>query len=300
MNRIEHQTPRFGIIIPVRLMPTELPGSIDSILEQTIDGRKVNTEGHWDVDLIVVVDDIDPDTKAVLDSYGDRIRWVEGDKRRQAGAINKGLQMTNGQLVKWVNADDRLLPGCLQAVNDAFSEDPQTAFVYGDVTFLDSRGNPVAEHLEPAFSKFILLYGHNLFADPTCFWRRDIHKDVGPIPEGTKYSMDYAFWINVIQANKSVKQIKRNLAAFKVTGQNLSIKNFRAMRNEHFDELSKHSKTLKLLPIQSRRAYLTLLLYIARTVKIINVAHQRKVFRIGRFGNIVASEIDISKNHQIK
>ena len=289
MNRIKHSKPRFGIVIPVRLMPTELPGAIDSILEQTIGGRKVNTEGHRDVDLIVVVDDLDPDTRAVLDRYGDRIRWVEGDKRKQAGAVNKGLRMTTGEIVKWVNADDRLLSGSLEAVSQEFDKSPKAEFLYGDILFLDSEERPVAEHLEPSYSSFILLYGHNLFADPACFWRRSLHDRIGMIAEDTQFSLDYEFWVRLVHNKVKVTQLRKKLAAFKVTGDNMSVVNYNAMKLEHYDVMSRYYPQWNLLPKPVRNTVLSTLKFFARVAKRTKSTIQRGPSASNAFSKLMAS-----------
>lgn len=267
MNKIEPTPARFGIVIPVRLMPDELPGAIDSILEQEIDGRRVNADGRCDVDVIVVVDDLDPATRAVLDGYGDRIRWVEGDKRKQAGAVNKGLRSTRGEIVKWVNADDRLLPGALEAVDRAFREAPDAEFAYGDIVFLNARGEVAGEHLEPSYSPFILLYGHNLFADPACFWRRSLHDRIGPIAEDTRISLDYEFWVRLVRHRIKVVQVRERLAAFKVTGDNMSVVNHGIMKLEHYDVMVRHYPAWKVLPSRLRHAALAGLKFVARAYK---------------------------------
>lgn len=279
--------PQFGIIIPVRAMPDELPGAIDSVLSQEIHGRRVNTEGHRDVELIVVADDIDPETRAVLEGYGDRIAWVEGDKRRQAGAVNKGLALTSAGIVKWLNADDRLLPGALEAMGDLFAARPEVAFAYGDIVFQDATGANVGGHQEPDYSPFILLYGHNLFADPACFWRRSLHDRIGPISEETKYSLDYEFWVRLVKHKVNVAQVRHPVAAFKVTGDNMSVVHHAAMRREHYDAVAAHFKAWGLVPAPLRNRILAGLLLCARALKKLRVHRQRGAQESGVFAKLM-------------
>nr|CAD6615833.1 glycosyltransferase [Rhizobium sp. TCK] len=266
---------RFGIVIPVRHMPRELPGAIDSVLSQEIEGRRVNTGGQRDVDLIVVVDDIDAETLKVLEGYGKQLRWVEGDKRKQAGAVNKGLSLIDGQIVKWLNADDRLMPGAIEAVDRAFRDNPEVDFVYGDILFLNANGLPAGEHLEPSYSPFILLYGHNLFADPACFWRRSLHDKIGPIAEDTRFSLDYEFWVRMVKAKIKVTQVRQTLAAFMVTGDNMSVVNDAAMRIEHYDVMVRHFPAWRLFPRPVRNKLLAMIKIAARALKRLRVLVER-------------------------
>lgn len=288
MSRID-VGPRFGIVIPVRHMPGELPGAIESILSQEIGGRRVNTGGQQDVDLIVVVDDLEPETQAVLEGYGVQLRWVEGDRRGQAGAVNKGLSLTRGDIVKWVNADDRLLPGALEAVDRAFREVPSTEFVYGDILFLDAAGHPAGLHLEPGYSRFILLCGHNLFADPACFWKRSLHDRIGPIAEDTRFSLDYEFWVRVVKYRVEVAQVRQALAAFKVTGDNMSVVNHRTMKAEHYEVMVRHYPGWRLLPVPLRDSVLSALKLLARVWKRVRSRIERGPGEVRTFARLMAA-----------
>lgn len=288
MSRIEHDrenVPTFGIVIPVRHMPRELPGAIDSILSQTICEVQV---GPKDLDLIVVVDDLDAETARVLGEYGDRIRWMVGDGRGQAAAVNMGLANVTGSIVKWVNADDRLLPGALDTMVRAFEDDPEVDFVYGDTLFQDPSGNTVGGHREPRYSKFVLLYGHNLFADPSCFWRARVNEFYGMISEETKYSLDYEFWVRLVRLGANVAQVRQPIAAFKVTGQNMSVLHRQAMLREHFDILADYYPAWHRVPATLRYRMLGWLLVVARVYKTFLAGMQRGWGEVGTFGRLVA------------
>ncbi len=281
--------PRFGIVIPVRMMPDEVAGAIDSVLTQQINGRRVNSGGAHDVAVMVVVDDIDPRTRAILEGYGDAIRWLEGDRRKQAGAVNKGLGLVGGEIIKWLNADDRLLPGALEAIGHAFDTNPDADFAYGDIVFLDATGKPAAEHLEPDYSPFVLLFGHNLFADPACFWRRRLHDRIGPISEDTRFSLDYEFWVRLVRHKIRVVQVRKPLAAFKVTGDNMSVVHHALMRLEHFDAVARHYPGWGRLPRPLRNRALAGLLILARGVKKLMCRMQRGPSQSHSFARLMAN-----------
>lgn len=294
MNRTDVERadrPRFGIVVPVRHMPHELPGAIDSILAQELHGRRVNQGGRKDVDVVVVVDDLDPETRSVLTNYEGRIHWIEGDGRRQAGAVNKGLELTRGEIVKWLNADDRLLPGALEAMDEVFRCRPDADFAYGDIVFLDANEEIAGEHLEPSYSRFILLYGQSLFADPACFWRRDLHVKVGPISEDTHYSLDYEFWVRLVRHRARIIQVRHRIAAFKVTGQNQSVLHHKAMRREHFDMVARHYPAWAVLPAGIRNWTLARLLFVARVLKRLRSLRERGSGEVGVFSRVMEASV---------
>ena len=286
MNRTNPRY-RFGIVVPVRKMAAELSGAIDSIISQKLNGSLVNSNGRRDVDVIVVVDDLDESTSSVLQRYVGHLRWVEGDAAGQAGAVVKGMNLLNAEIVKWLNADDRLLPGALQAVDQAFVASSTAEFAYGDVAFANTAGRIVGEHREPGYSPFIVLFGHNLFADPSCFWRSSLNERIGGISISAKYSLDYEFWVRIVKARGRVIQIRQTLAAFTVTGANMSVIHHKAMRREHFDILSQHYHFINILPKSARYAVLSLLMLVARVVKRARVLVERGQLSGGVFSRLM-------------
>jgi cellulose synthase/poly-beta-1,6-N-acetylglucosamine synthase-like glycosyltransferase len=88
-----------------------------------------------------VVDGASTDgTRAVLDRYGDRVSWISRPDRGPFDAISEGWEMTKGEVVTWLNADDRWEPGAVSAAVRAFLAHPEVAVVYGDARGVDDRG----------------------------------------------------------------------------------------------------------------------------------------------------------------
>ena len=287
---------RFGIVIPVKDMPLELEGCIESVLSQEVDGRLVNANGRRDVQLLVVIDYIDEESKVILQRYDSRITWVEGDRANQSGAVIKGFEIIDADIIKWVNADDRLLPGALETVDSFFRAKPETQFLYGDIEFLDTNGNFTGEHLEPSYSKFILFFGHNLFSDPSCFWRQEIHDLVGPISSNTSFSLDFEFWLRLANSNVKFNQVQQKLSAFKSTGKNMSVVNLKAMRKEHYDLVVLYYSYFDLIPTSLRYGILFLLRLCARAYKLCKVFRERKVLKLFEFRK--SSKTDKGSRHK--
>lgn len=256
-KKMNSTDPSIGIVIPTYNMAATLAETIDSILSQN----------YINLDLYVVDGASNDETVTLLKGYGDQLRWISESDTGQTNAINKGMNALNCDIVKWVNADDRLLPGSLKTVADFFTQNPDIDFLYGDIEFINHQGKLLGRHYEPSFSKFILLYGHNLFADPSCFWRQDVYKTIGLFDESFKYSMDYELWVKLVRAGKQFGQIKQALAQYRVEKGNASIANQSIMRIEHFDILSAHTHWLKRIPNTLRIMLFNILLVKARVLK---------------------------------
>src|ERR1700712_2703863 len=86
---------------------------IDSALAQT----------HYPREVIVIDDGSSDDSPDIIRSYGDRIRSVMKKNEGPASSWNLGFSMSHGPLVCFLDSDDALLPGAIEAALPSFAEE---------------------------------------------------------------------------------------------------------------------------------------------------------------------------------
>lgn len=152
----------------------------------------------------IVMDGVSSDdTPKVLAKYSDRIRWVSEPDHGQTNAINKGLRMTHGAIVGYLNADDTLLPGSLWKVAEAFANRPDAMWVTGKCRIVDGKGIEIRKsitrykNLLLGTGGFHFLVMTNYISQPSTFWRRDALDEVGFLDERLHYIMDYEYWLRL-------------------------------------------------------------------------------------------------------
>ncbi len=175
--------PYFSVITPSWNQGRYLEGCIASVAAQ----RWSRVE-HW------VVDNCSTDeTVEVLRAHPQVHTLVEPDGG-QSEALNKGFARAKGEVIAWLNADDRYLPGAFDRVAEAF-RDPSVHVVFGHAIARDETSG--AERLQRAYFKErfdYLVWKGNKLHQPSVFFRRKALLDVGPLREDLHYVMDIELW----------------------------------------------------------------------------------------------------------
>ena len=127
--------PMVSVIVPSFNHAPYLRECIDSVLSQD----------HAPLELIVVDDGSTDGSLAILRSYGDRIHLLQQQGGRQARARNLALAVARGELVAFLDSDDRYRAGRLSAAVAAFQAQPRAALVWADHAFIDGQGRPLGE-----------------------------------------------------------------------------------------------------------------------------------------------------------
>lgn len=117
------QTPRVSIVIPAYDAPEFLAEAIETVVRQTFS----------DFELIVVDDGSPGDLSPAFASaapLGDRFRVVRQDNAGPAAARNRGIGMSRGEWIAFLDHDDRWLPTKLERQISAVEGRPDIGMVY--------------------------------------------------------------------------------------------------------------------------------------------------------------------------
>ena len=107
--------------------------AIDSVLAQQAS----------DIEIIVVDDGSSDESCAILAAYGDRIKVLFQENQGQAAAINAAVQLSSGDILSFLDADDWWAPDKLSATSAAFHANPQASLVYHRLQPALTDGSPV-------------------------------------------------------------------------------------------------------------------------------------------------------------
>lgn len=128
-----------SIIIPTFNSEKFIKNSILSAIEQS----------YKFTEIIVIDDGSTDNTLDIVRSFGDMVRWESQSNQGAAVARNRGLKLAQGTFIKFLDADDILLPDCLEK-QVALSQELSTkskAIVYGDAQWIDQDGRVIRSSL---------------------------------------------------------------------------------------------------------------------------------------------------------
>ena len=136
-------------------------------------------------------------------------------------AINRGIKLSNNEIISYLNCDEQYFPGTLKKIKFFFKENPEVDIVYGDKIniFPDGSFNSYKKSLKA--NKYYIL-ASNLYI-PSCslFFRKEIfEKKLFNI--NYKTCGDTDFIIKNIDLGKNFFYYKDYFATFTIRENNLS------------------------------------------------------------------------------
>lgn len=158
--------------------------------------ESVLSQDYPAIEYIVMDGGSTDDTVSILESYGDRLRWVSEPDRGQAHAVNKGWRRANGEILAWINSDDIWLPGAVATAVDYLVAHPEVGMVYGEADLVDQGGRVIRRYPTYPFEQHRPMERCGI-CQPTVFIRQGVVAPIGYLNEALHYCMDYEMWIRI-------------------------------------------------------------------------------------------------------
>jgi glycosyltransferase involved in cell wall biosynthesis len=162
----------------------------------------VVAQGDCVKEIIVVNDLSTDDTEGAALSLGDpRVRVIPASRRGLPAGRNCGVEVSTGEWLYFVDADDIVQPGALDRLLAAAAEHPDAGLVYGDYDrirqdgsalgrrthFMSYRRKPSGDVLEDIVRKNFMVLGAQIV-------KREVYDRCGSFHEPLKVADDWHFW----------------------------------------------------------------------------------------------------------
>lgn len=186
--------PQVSIVMPCFQQVQFVEEAVCSVLDQ---------EGV-DVELIVMDPGSTDGTRerlaALKEVYGEGLQLHYARDKGQADAINRGMALARGDILGWLNSDDRLRPGALVQVSGAL-QTMKPQWLYGRCGMIDEQGRSILPYIVRyknfrgrRFS-FNKLLTENFIPQMATFWNKALWDQTGGVDAERHLDMDYDLFL---------------------------------------------------------------------------------------------------------
>jgi glycosyltransferase involved in cell wall biosynthesis len=215
---MKSMSPLVSILIPCFNAGHLVAQAIESALAQTWPSKEV----------IVVDDGSTDDSLDVIRRFDGRIRWESGSNRGGNVTRNRLLELSNGEWLQYLDADDYLLPGKIEKQIEFLREHPDCDVVYSPVvseSMLNGRiifeEFPIPEPHDP----WIVLAHWDLPQTGGSLWNRRAIEDVGGWLVGQQCCQEHELYFRLLKTGARFAHCDGSLAVYRQWDHGVRISN---------------------------------------------------------------------------
>jgi glycosyltransferase involved in cell wall biosynthesis len=184
---------RVSVVIPCHNQAQALADAVRSATSPT-----------HQVEVIVVDDGSSDGTREVAARFAS-VRYVRQDARGLSAARNRGLDVSTGEMVIFLDAEDRLLPGGIDAGARALAGNAGCAMAYGRCLTMEPDGAdwPTPQQRRVLSGHYaVLLRTNPIWMPAMAIFRRAPLVEAGGFASGFDGSADYDLYLRLARAHR--------------------------------------------------------------------------------------------------
>jgi glycosyltransferase involved in cell wall biosynthesis len=194
-----------SLVVPAYNAELYVEETIESILAQT----------YKNIELIVINDGSTDSTESVVSKYSEKCKVISQKNCGQAATINKGWQMSRGEFVGYLSADDTLESTAVEQLVAQFAIHKQAVFLYPDYFLMDEKSRRLRSVLAPDFDYRDVVLRGMCPVGPGALFRRVVLDGMGGWDPHLRQIPDYDFLLRVGLFGE-VRRVSGFLAGFRV------------------------------------------------------------------------------------
>lgn len=234
--------PKISIVTPSFNQAAFLDEAIRSVLDQN----------YPNLEYVVVDGGSSDGSVDIIRRHEARLSsWVSEKDAGQYAALNKGFARTSGEIMAWINSDDKYLPWTFSIVGEIFAEHPEIEWITSLFPLhWDKAGRAVSCAARDGYSRAGFFRGENLagsswhsrgwIQQESTFWRRSLWEQAGGrIDVNYRLAADFELWARFYQ-HAELYGVSTPLGGFRAHGDQRSAQQFEAYSKEAEEVLWRH------------------------------------------------------------
>ena len=184
---------------------------IDSIINQT----------GCDLEYIVVDPGSTDGSRALIESYGDKIVKVFAPDQGPADGLNQGFKRATGDIYGFINSDDYLLPNALSCISEYFNTQGLQSFVTGHGYTEVANGE-----LRPVYPRALtaqtMLHRADVMFQPATFFPANAYKEIQGFNVSNTTCWDYELFLRFLLLGLRHQVVSEGIAVFRMHADSIS------------------------------------------------------------------------------
>jgi glycosyltransferase involved in cell wall biosynthesis len=225
---------KISIITPSYNQGRFIKDTIESVLHQN----------YSNFEHIIIDGGSTDDTVEILKQYP-HLKWISEKDSGPIEAINKGIKMSTGDVITWLNSDDYFAENIFNDVMSAF-EDTNVKVVCGFINFidLDKKILWVNDNDETYNVDHLVRNNSDIIRQPSSFYYKSLFYDVGGLDDSLKLIFDYDLLVKMYKLSAPVI-IRKVFAYQRIYDSTLTRSSLRKQAIEIFKVSRRHGATYK-------------------------------------------------------
>lgn len=195
----------------------------ERFIEDTI--RSVLNQSYKNIEYIIIDGQSKDSTLNIIKKYekefNGRMRFISEKDRGIYDAMNKGIELSTGDIIGLINSDDYLNDiYVIENIVECFKENKKIELVYGNLDFIseDNKDKIVRKWRDEEYDEEAFKKGWHP-AHPTIYMKRKIYATIGKFSLDYRIAADYDLMLRIFEKYKpKCKFINKVLVKMRVGG----------------------------------------------------------------------------------